>query len=116
MKTTRIFVLITEGVIELFEANQPKYITKLVQTEISIPLQLAIWDMISSIPCGKDYLQIFKLHSDVKDGKKVQVIEHSQEVPPYNCNLSYFCEEPVTAKLYAIDSETYSTLLLAAEY
>jgi hypothetical protein len=100
----------------MFENDQPKYITKGIQAEISLPLQMILWDMISNIPCEKDYLQIFKLHSDIKDGKKVQVIEHSQEIPPYNCSFSYFCEEPVTAKLYAIDSETYSNLLFAWEY
>jgi hypothetical protein len=94
----------------------PRFITRGIQEQISLQLQVILWDMIDSVPLEKDYLQIFKLHSDVKDGKKVQVIENSQEVPPYNCNLSYFCEEPVTAKLYAIDSESYATLLLASEY
>jgi hypothetical protein len=94
----------------------PKYITKGVNESISLPLQIMIWDMISSVPCEKDYLQVFKLSSEIKSGKKVQVIQHSQELPPYKCSFSYFCEEPVTAKLYAIDSESYSTLLFASEY
>jgi hypothetical protein len=114
MKTTRIFVLITEGVIELFDG--PRYITKGVNESINIFLQLAIWDMISSIPCEKDYLQIFKLSSEVKDGKKIQIICQSQEVPPYEKTFSFYCEEPVTAKLFCIDSEEYSTMLLAEEY
>jgi hypothetical protein len=109
-----ILLLTIKGGVQVFD--NPRYVTKGIQEKISLILQLSLWDMISNIPCEKDYLQIFKLSSEIKSGKKVQVIEHSQEVPPYKRNFSYFCEEPVTAKLYAIDSESYSTLLFASEY
>lgn len=96
--------------------NNPRYITRGVQSEISMELQMTLWNMVSSVPCEKDYLQVFKLSSDVKDGKKIQIICQSQEVPPYEKTISFYCEEPVTAKLFCIDSEEYSTLLLAEEY
>ena len=96
--------------------NNPRYITRGVQSEISLPLQIIIWDMVSSVPCEKDYLQVFKLSSEVKDGKKLQVIQQSQEQPPYKRNFEYFCEEPVATKVFCIDDEDHCTLLLAEEY
>jgi hypothetical protein len=103
----------------LFEGQ--RFITRGVQSEISLVLQLILWDMVSSVPCEKDYLQVFKLCSAIKDGKKAQVIQQSQEVPPYKCNFEYYCEMPVTTKLFCIDDDdgegkSHCTLLLAAEY
>ena len=56
-----------------------RYMTRGVQTEIPIVLQIFMWDCISAIPVQKDYLQIFRLSE--ADGK--QKIIHEQEVPEY---------------------------------
>lgn len=89
-----------------------RYITKGVQSEVPIVLRLFMWDCISALPEPKDYLQIFKL--SVSDGK--QKIVHEQEQPEFKREYLLTVSNPVTAKVYVIDSETYSTMLLAEEY
>ena len=61
----------------------------------------------------QDYLQVFELSEE----KGKQKIEHSQEVPEYkrehlfNVGTSIF-----SGKVFVIDDETHSTMLLASEY
>lgn len=63
----------------------------------------------------KDYLQVFKLS---RAGDVIN-IEHIQEVPEYksfikvNAKDLEFKEE---MKIYVIDSQDYSTMLLSEEY
>jgi hypothetical protein len=120
MKKSPISALIINGGDEIFDKKQPKYITRGVQSEISIELQMILWNMVSSVPYEKDYLQVFKLSCGVKDGKKMQVIKHSQEQPQYETIFTYFCDHPVNTKLYCIDDDDdnggHSTLLLSEEY
>ena len=56
-----------------------RYITKGVSNNISLLLQLFMWECIDSLTVPKDYLQVFKL--SVAEGK--QKIEHSQEDSEY---------------------------------
>ena len=60
----------------------------------------------------KDYLQVFKL---VVNGTNQQVT-HSQEEPDYERTFTFPTDEPITAKIFVIDDETQSTMLLAEEY
>lgn len=89
-----------------------RYITKGVQLEIPIVLQLFIWDCINAVPEPKDYLQVFRF--SVSNGK--QKIIHEQEQPEFKREYLLTVPNPVTTKVYVIDSETYSTMLLAEEY
>ena len=89
-----------------------RYITKGVQSEIPAVLQIFMWDCILALPEPKDYLQIFRL--SIYDGK--QKIIHEQEQPEFKREYILKLSEPVDAKVYVIDSETYSTMLLAEEY
>jgi hypothetical protein len=88
-----------------------RYITRGIQSEIPIVLQLFMWDCISAVP-EKDYLQIFRLSE--RDGK--QNIVHEQEVPEYNREYLLVVPEPVNAKVYVIDDGDHCTMLLAEEY
>lgn len=65
-----------------------------------------------------DYLQIFKFSLVEKDGKILQEIIHSQEVPEYS-RIYYFepVENGISAKFYIIDDGAdYATIIFADEY
>ena len=97
----------------MFEPNKPRYLTRGVDAEIPLEIQIFLWNAIDHMPEPKDYLQVFCL-SDVNG---LQVIEHSAEQPEYQ--MQYILtqiEKPVNAKIYCIDSEEYCTMLLAEEY
>ncbi|MDE6664765.1 MAG: DUF960 domain-containing protein [Ruminococcus sp.] len=92
--------------------NNQRYLTKGVQLEIPIELQLFMWSCIDRLPPERDYLQVFNLS---KIGN-LQRISHSSEQPEYHMEYLIPCDTPVIAKVYIIDSEDYSTMLLASEY
>ena len=48
--------------------------------------------------------------------KTMQKIIHEQEQPEYLKEYLLKLYDPITAKVYVIDSDTYSTMLLAEEY
>ncbi len=97
----------------MFEPNKKRYLTRGVDAEIPLEIQLFLWNAIDHMSEPKDYLQVFRL-SDVNG---LQVIEHTAEQPEYQ--MQYILtqiEKPVTTKIYCIDSEEYCTMLLAEEY
>ena len=97
----------------MFEPNKPRYLTRGVDAEIPLDIQIFLWNAIDHMPEPKDYLQVFRL-SDVNG---LQVIEHSAEQPEYK--MQYILVEvlkTITAKVYVIDNGEYCTMLLAEEY
>ncbi len=97
--------------------NNQRYITKGVSNRIPFWLIIYIWNMVESL-CRDykeeaDYLQIFKVSTE----NNVLTISHSQEQPAIEnlVKLSYY-GTPINEKIYVIDSEEYSTMLLAEEY
>ena len=66
----------------MFKNN--RYVTRGVNEDIDIRIQMIIWSMIDKLKCEGDveldYLQVFKIR---KEGKKI-VINQSQEVPEYS--------------------------------
>ena len=97
----------------LFDKNQPRYLTRGVDAEIPLDIQAFLWNAIDNMPENRDYLQVFKL--SVVNG--LQVIHHTSEQPEFD--MTYILTEtdnPVTAKIYVIDSVEYATMLLAEEY
>ena len=100
--------------------NGERYATKGVQAEVSPSLQALIWGMIEKdIAAGlpMDYLQVFVLKSVASNGRKLQRVEHRQEVPERDRLVIFdLGEEPVTAKVFVIDSGSHVTMLLAGEY
>ena len=89
-----------------------RYLTKGVQSEIPIELQLFMWDCLSTIKGEKDYLQIFRL--SVSDG--LQKIVHEQEVPEFKAEYILRVTQPIDQKVYIIDDGDHCTMLLAEEY
>lgn len=93
--------------------NNKRFATQGVNLSVSPMLQMFIWQCIDEMPEPKDYLQVFKLSE--KNGKTN--IVHIQEEPEYtreyllSADTLAFC-----GKIFVIDDETHSTMLLASEY
>ena len=90
-----------------------RFITKGVVENVSPLLQLFMWQCIEEMNSTKDYLQVFKI--SIENGK--QKIIHEQEVSEYKAEYLIKSDTPLfVGKIYVIDDETYSTMLLAEEY
>ena len=93
--------------------NNPKYLTKGVQSSIPGWLVLLMWSMIEGMQVEhKDYLQVFRLQKT----ERGQHIIPMEEQPPYQYELDVPCTDAVNAKIFVIDDGTHSTMLLAEEY
>lgn len=92
--------------------NNQRYLTKGVQAEIPLELQLFMWGCIDGLPEERDYFQVFRL----ENMGSIQKITHFSEQPEYHKEYLIPTGNPITAKVYIIDSDTYSTMLLAEEY
>ena len=92
--------------------DNPRYLTRGVCGTIPPVIQGFIWNCIDRLPDERDYLQVFEL----KPFGGMQQITHTAEEPEYRKVFLFPSDNPVTAKLYVIDSDTYSTMLLAEEY
>ena len=64
------------------------------------------------MPVDIDYLQVFSLSA--QNGR--QRVTHTQEVPEYKQEYVFNSGTAIDAKIYVIDSGTYSTMLFAQEY
>ena len=96
-----------------------RYVTRGVNEEVDIRLQLIMWSMIDKLNdegnVELDYLQVFNIR---KEGKRI-VINQSQEVPEYSCTYEIDIEDiqiEDEIKVYVIDSGEYSTMLFPSEY
>lgn len=93
--------------------ENPKYLTKGVQSSIPGWLVLLMWSMIEGMQVEhKDYLQVFRLQKT----ERGQHITHTQEQLPYLYQMDVPCTDAVDAKIFVIDDGTHSTMLLAEEY
>ena len=92
--------------------QNPHYLTRGVDAEIPLELQLFLWNCIDRLPEERDYFQVFKLEAL----GEMQRISHTSEQPEYHMEYIIPTAKPITAKLYVIDSIDYSTMLLAEEY
>ena len=91
--------------------NNPRYITKGIDENITCNLQNLMWHMISLIP-KQDYLQVFELSKE----NGMQKIVHSQEDPEVEKVYYIKAEKPINCKVYVIDDKTHSTMLMNYEY
>ena len=90
-----------------------KFLTRGVEREIPAWLVNLMWHMVLTMEVAKkDYLQVFTL-TKTPTG---QHIVHEQEQPPYRYRLDVSCDDAVDTKVFVIDDQTYSTMLLADEY
>ncbi|KEI82841.1 hypothetical protein EXM30_04905 [Clostridium botulinum] len=103
----------------MFKNKSNRYITRGVNEEVDIRLQLIMWNMIDNLNEKEnieiDYLQVFKL----KKEETLIIIEHIQEEQKYKKIYSLELEDIKLngeIKIYVIDSGDYSTMLLSKEY
>ena len=93
--------------------QNPKYLTCGAQRTLPVWLVLLLWHLITRIPDEqRDYLQVFRLQKTTAG----QHISHEQEQPPYSYEMDIPCDDAVNAKIFVIDDQTHSTMLLAKEY
>ena len=93
--------------------DNQRYLTRGIHETIPIEIQAFMWNCIDRLPeDGRDYFQVFELN----DIGSMQHIVHKSEHPEYKMNYFIPTSKAVTAKVYVIDSEEYSTMLLAEEY
>ena len=92
-----------------------RYVTRGVNEEVDIRLQLMIWSMLDKLKdegnVELDYSQVFKIR---KEGNKV-VINQSQEVPEYSCTYEIELEDiqiDDKIKLYVIDNGVEGSIIL----
>ena len=103
----------------MFKKNN-RYVTRGVNEEVDIRLQLIMWNMIDKLKdegnVELDYLQVFKIR---KEENKI-VINQSQEVPEYSCKYEIEIEDVQLddeIKVYVIDNGTEGiTMLFPWEY
>lgn len=95
-----------------------RYITRGINEKLDLRLQLILWNMIDNLKEeGEevDYLQVFKLR---KCEEKIR-IEHSQQIPKHKENYVLDLNDieiNEIIKVFVIDSEDYSSMMLAEEY
>lgn len=97
----------------MFEKEKGRYLTRGVDSEIPLEIQIFMWEVIDRMPEPKDYLQVFRL----TEQNGLQVIHHTSEQPEYS--MTYILPtltKAVTAKVYVIDDGEHCTMLLAEEY
>ena len=93
--------------------NNQRYATSGINSELPLLTQIILWGLIDTMEVvRKDYLQVFCLSAD---GENQRII-HEQEQPEYRKEYLFPSEEPITAKIFVIDDETHTTMLLAEEY
>ncbi|MBR3417822.1 MAG: hypothetical protein IKG82_03940 [Oscillospiraceae bacterium] len=90
-----------------------RYLTRGVCDAIPPLLQTFLWNCIDLLPEERDYFQVFRLEPM---GEIMQQITHESEQPEYKKVYLIPSEHPIREKLYVIDSDEYSTMLLASEY
>lgn len=92
--------------------NNQRYITRGIDAEIPVELQVLMWERIDRLPEERDYFQVFRL----ENLNGIQKIIHFSEQPEYHREYLMPTDRPITSKVYIIDSIDYSTMLLASEY
>lgn len=110
-RSVPVAIFVFKGELPMFQ--NPKYLTHGVQCTLPAWLVLLLWSLIDRIPDdSRDYLQVFRLQKTAAS----QHIAHSQEQPPYSYEMDVPCDDAVNAKIFVIDDQTHSTMLLAEEY
>ena len=92
--------------------DNPRFLTRGVDESIPLRLQTLLWNLIDLLPPERDYLQVFWL----KPFGRMQQVIHTAEEPEYKKVLLFPSDNPINAKIYVIDDDDHSTMLLAEEY
>lgn len=96
----------------MFEKSKGRYLTRGVDAEIPLYLQMFLWAAVDNMPEPKDYLQGFRLSEE----NGLQIVNHTSEQPQFEMAYIVEAQKPITAKVYIIDDDMHCTMLLAEEY
>lgn len=97
----------------MFEKSKGRYLTRGIDAEITLDIQIFMWEAVDNMPEPKDYLQVFNL--SVENG--LQIIKHTSEQPKFDMTyILTVLTKAVTAKIYIIDDGDHCIMLLAEEY
>jgi len=108
----------------LFDPSKQKYITRGIDTQVPVEVQMRIFESIErwrQQEVELDYLQVFNCSTETDaEGNVSQIILHSQEVPDMSETIRFsVIGTGVSEKIFVIDDEpksSYFTMLLASEY
>ena len=92
--------------------DNKRYLTRGISSTIPPPMQILLWNLIDLLPPERDYLQVFWL----KPFGGMQQVIHTSEEPEYKKVLLFPSDNSINAKIYIIDDDTHTTMLLAEEY
>ncbi|KJZ84242.1 MULTISPECIES: DUF960 family protein [unclassified Clostridium] len=98
--------------------KEKRYITKGVNENLDIRLQIRIWNLIDGLKelMEVDYLQIFRISQINKS--RMEII-HKQEIPEYKAIYEIDSQDIVLesdVKIYVIFENDYSVMMFAEEY
>lgn len=98
--------------------QENRYVTKGVNENLDIRLQLRIWNLIDGLKelMEVDYLQIFRISKI--NNSRIGII-HEQEIPEYKAIYEIDHQDIVLeseAKIYVISENDYSVMMFAEEY
>ena len=99
--------------------KENRYITNGVRRELPIEVILLIYNELDELISSKkelDYLQVFNISVIDRDSGLIE-IEHSQEVPLYKKTMFINNKEvKEDTRIFVIDEEVHSVMLLSSEY
>ncbi|HBF4443106.1 TPA: hypothetical protein KON86_002736 [Clostridioides difficile] len=96
-----------------------RVLTKGVNYEIPIQLQIFMWNLIDNLKIKRDYLQVFDI---TPIDSNSMLITHKQEIPKYTSTYKIEQSTDVNLKIntkitiFVIDNIDYVTMLLSSEY
>lgn len=93
-----------------------RYLTVGIANTLPPWLVFMLWDTIDNMETPVDYLQVFSVSYEEKDGLSYLTIVHSQENPEYTQTYTAVSQDKVNAKIFVIDDGDHSTMMLAEEY
>ena len=95
--------------------DNSRYLTKGINEEVPLNLQILLWSMIDSTLIKKDYLQVFKIKIINKNANLIE-ITHTQEQPEYKKTIQAVAVIERDMKIFVIDSGESTMMLFAEEY
>ena len=95
--------------------NNSRYLTKGINEEVPLNLQILLWSMIDSTLIKKDYLQVFNIRLINKNSNLIE-ITHTQEQPKNKNTIQAVAVIERDMKIYVIDDGEHTTMLFAEEY
>ena len=93
-----------------------RYLTVGVANTLPPWLVFMLWDTIDETKTPVDYLQVFSVSYEEKNGISHMTIVHSQENPAYSQTYTAVTQDKITAKIFVFDDGDHSTMMLAEEY